>query len=328
MRVSMLTGLWKIAVAIALAATLSACAALGPSLPSPDLVGSRDSLADTKPTNAAVAASTDVASLPTDSSDAYDPYEKMNRSMFEQNEKFNRSVIYPLAGFYRNNVPQPVRNSVENFASNLAEPMVFANDVLQLRLDAAATTVGRFAINSTVGLGGLSDVASRNDMPQQSGDFGQTLYVWGMRKSPYLIVPIIGPTNVRDLFGTGVEVVASIPAGNLLPTQIASAANNITVAGTIASPFTKLDDVDDMRQLEDSSLDFYTMLRSVVDQKRQAELQEALAQSAWTSAGRANLSAAAPTQPAVLSPFQHAPAPKTPTEEFMANTLQGTNGVN
>ena len=155
----MLTGLWKIAVAIALAATLSACAASGPSLPSPDLVGSRDSLPGTKPTNAAVAAPTDVASLPTDSNDAYDPYEKMNRSVFERNEKFNRSVVYPLAGFYINNIPQPVRTSVENFVSNLAEPIVFANDVLQLRLDAAATTVGRFAINSTVGVAGISDVA-------------------------------------------------------------------------------------------------------------------------------------------------------------------------
>ena len=324
----MLTGLWKIAVAIALTATLSACAASGPSLPSPDLVGSRDSLPGTKPTNAAVAAPTDVASLPTDSNDAYDPYEKMNRSVFERNEKFNRSVVYPLAGFYINNIPQPVRTSVENFVSNLAEPIVFANDVLQLRLDAAATTVGRFAINSTVGVAGISDVASRNSIARQSGDFGQTLYIWGFRKSPYLIVPIIGPTNVRDLFGTGVEVVASIPAGNLLPTQIASAANNITVAGTIASPFTKLDDVDNMKQLEDSSLDFYTMLRSVVDQKRQAELQEALAQSAWTAAGRANLRTAPPPQPTALSPFQHAPASKTPTEEFMANTLQGANGVN
>jgi len=321
----MFTGPCKTAVAIALAATLSACAASEPSLPSPTLVGSRDSPAVARSANTVVESPTDVASLPGDSSDAYDPYEKMNRSLFEQNEKFNRSVVYPLAGFYINNVPQPVRTSVENFVSNLAEPMVFANDVLQLRLDAAATTVGRFAINSTVGLAGISDVASRNSIPQQSGDFGQTLYVWGFRKSPYLIVPIIGPTNVRDLFGTGLEVVASIPAGNLLPTHIASAANNITVAGTIASPFTKLDDVDNMKQLEDSSLDFYTMLRSVVDQKRQAELQEALAQSAWTAAGRASLRTATPPQPTALSPFQHAPAPKTLTEEFMANTFQGTN---
>jgi len=93
------------------------------------------------------------------------------------------SVVYPLAGFYINNVPQPVRTSVENFVSNLAEPMVFANDVLQLRLDAAATTVGRFAINSTVGLAGISDVASRNSMPQQSGDFDAVRKLYFYRTS-------------------------------------------------------------------------------------------------------------------------------------------------
>src|SRR4029453_16752051 len=109
--------------------------------------------------------------------------------------------------------------SVENFVSNLAEPMVFANDMLQLRLNAAATTVGRFAINSTVGLAGLADVATRQKLSQQSGDFGQTLYVWGMRKSPYLIVPIIGPTHMRDLFGTTVEVVTSFPPGSFSPPQ-------------------------------------------------------------------------------------------------------------
>jgi phospholipid-binding lipoprotein MlaA len=324
MRVQALSGTGR-AAAIVLAASLSACASAGPSLPPPNLVGSRDLPVNAKGTPTTLEAPTDVASLPGDSGDAYDPFEKMNRSLLERNQRFNSSVVYPLAGFYRNNLPQPVRNSVENFVSNLAEPMVFANDLLQLRLNAAATTAGRFAVNSTIGLAGLSDVASRNKLPPQSGDFGQTLYVWGFRKSPYLIVPIIGPTNVRDLFGTTVEVVASIPAGNLLPTQVASAANNITVAGTIASPFTKLDDVNDMKELEDSSLDFYIMLRSVVDQKRQAQLQEALAQSAWTSAGRSNLGSATAAQPTAFGSFQSSPPPKTPTEEFMANTFQGAN---
>ena len=175
--------------------------------------------------------------------------------------------------------------------------MVFANDVLQLRLEAAATTVGRFAINSTVGVGGLFDVATKQKLLQQSGDFGQTLYVWGMRNSPYLVLPVIGPTNVRDLIGTTVEIAtaipafaatipayaASVPADSLLPTHIATAANNLTVAGSIATPITKLDQVDQMQQLEDSSLDFYTMLRSVVDQKRQAELDEAVQTSGWTA---------------------------------------------
>ena len=131
----------------------------------------------------------DVASLPGDEAEVFDPFEKMNRSTFERNMRFNHSVIYPAAKAYHNVVPEPVRNSIDNFVSNLDEPFVFANDLLQLRLEAATTTVGRFAINSTVGVGGLFDVATKQKLPQQSGDFGQTLYVWGMRNSPYLVLP-------------------------------------------------------------------------------------------------------------------------------------------
>jgi len=181
-------------------------------------------------------------------------------------------------------VPEPVRDSVENFTGNLAEPMTFANDVLQLRVGAAVTTLGRFTLNSTIGVGGLFDVASKHELPEQSGDFGQTLYVWGVRKSPYLVVPLIGPTNVRDLIGTTVDVAATIPAGGLLlPSRYATAVNNVGVAGTVTTPMTKLGEAGQLEQLEDSSIDPYTMLRSVVQQKRQAELQEALETSAWTS---------------------------------------------
>ena len=113
-----------------------------------------------------------------------------------------------------------------------------------------------------------------------------------MRKSDYLVVPVIGPTNVRDLIGTTVDFVATIPAGGWLQsglaasqyaTQAANTANTLAVAGSVATPITKLDDVQQMQTLEDSSLDFYTMLRSVVEQKRQAELDEALATSLWTA---------------------------------------------
>jgi len=306
------------AAAIALACLLSACGTAGPSVPAPDLVA-RDLPTGTQETDP-LTAPTDAASLPDEPAEAYDPFEKTNRAMFERNQRFNRAVIYPLAEAYHNNVPEPVRNSVENFVSNLAEPMVFANNVLQLRFGAAAKTAGRFALNSTVGLAGLRDVASRQNLPQQSGDFGQTLYVWGFRKSPYLVVPIIGPTNVRDLFGTTVEMVASIPAGQLLPTQVASTANNLTVAGSIASPFTKLDDVGDMKELEESSVDFYAMLRSVVEQKRQAELQEALETSGWMASREARAA-----QSGVDETFGSRPLPRTPTQEFMASSFQGSN---
>jgi phospholipid-binding lipoprotein MlaA len=319
------------AVAVVLAAMLSACAATGPSLPSATLVGSRDATEKPKPS---VAPPTDVASLPGDAGEVSDPLEKMNRSMFEQNMRFNHAVIYPAAKAYHNGVPEPVRNSIGNFVSNLNEPFVFANDVLQLRLGAAGTTVGRFAINSTVGVGGLFDIATKQKLPQQSGDFGQTLYVWGMRNSPYLVLPVIGPTNVRDLLGTTVELTAptfatAIPsvanaAGNLLSTNVATAANNVTVAGSVASPFTKLDQVVEMAQLEDSSIDFYSMLRSVVYQKRQAELDEALQTSGWTAGRLGHSNGAAGPDPVVTSSRQ-VTVPKTKEQDLVASAFPGLN---
>jgi phospholipid-binding lipoprotein MlaA len=319
------------AVAVVLAAMLSACAATGPSLPSATLVGSRDATEKPKPS---VAPPTDVASLPGDAGEVSDPLEKMNRSVFERNMRFNHAVIYPAAKAYHNGVPEPVRNSIGNFVSNLNEPFVFANDALQLRLEAAATTVGRFAINSTVGVGGLFDVATKQKLPQQSGDFGQTLYVWGMRNSPYLVLPVIGPTNVRDLLGTTVELTAptfatAIPsvanaAGNLLSTNVATAANNVTVAGSVASPFTKLDQVVEMAQLEDSSIDFYSMLRSVVYQKRQAELDEALQTSGWTAGRLGHSNGAAGPDPVVTSSRQ-VTVPKTKEQDLVASAFPGLN---
>ena len=325
------------AVAVTLAAMLSACAASGPSLPSAAFVGSGDT-SDKPRSEASIGAPTDVASLPADAAEVSDPFEKMNRSTFERNMRFNHSVIYPAAKAYHNVVPEPVRNSIGNFVSNLDEPFVFANDVLQLRLEAAATTVGRFSVNSTVGVGGLFDVATKQKLLQQSGDFGQTLYVWGMRNSPYLVLPVIGPTNVRDLIGTTVEIAtaipafaatipayaASVPADSLLPTHIATAANNLTVAGSVASPLTKLDQADQMAQLEDSSVDFYSMLRSVVNQKRQAELDEAVQTSGWTAGRTGNSNGVAGPDPIVASSWQ-VTVPKTKEQDLVANAFQGVN---
>ncbi|MGB6438425.1 MAG: VacJ family lipoprotein [Methyloceanibacter sp.] len=325
------------AVGVALAAMLSACAASGPSLPSAAFVGSGDT-SDKPRSEASIGAPTDVASLPADAAEVSDPFEKMNRSTFERNMRFNHSVIYPAAKAYHNVVPEPVRNSIGNFVSNLDEPFVFANDVLQLRLEAAATTVGRFSVNSTVGVGGLFDVATKQKLLQQSGDFGQTLYVWGMRNSPYLVLPVIGPTNVRDLIGTTVEIAtaipafaatipayaASVPADSLLPTHIATAANNLTVAGSVASPLTKLDQADQMAQLEDSSVDFYSMLRSVVNQKRQAELDEAVQTSGWTAGRTGNSNGVAGPDPIVASSWQ-VTVPKTKEQDLVANAFQGVN---
>ena len=292
-------GIFSRVAALALASALSACASGGTPGASPYLLASQPNSGAQKNLAAPVAAPTDVNALPAGSDEISDPFEKMNRSVLERNQRLSHAIVYPVAKAYNGVVPKPVRNFLANFADNLSEPMVFTNDVLQLRLGAATTTAGRFALNSTIGIGGLFDVAKGENLQHQSGDFGQTLYVWGVRRSAYLVVPIIGPTNVRDLIGTTVDFVAAIPAGGLLQegleaTQFASAANDLAVAGSIATPFTKLDEVEQMKTLEDSSLDFYTMLRSVVAQQRQAELKDAVARSGWTAL-RNGRTAAMPT---------------------------------
>jgi phospholipid-binding lipoprotein MlaA len=294
-------GLLSRAAALTLAAALSACASGGPAGPPAYFLASPPKPGTQKSAAVPLDAPSDATGLPVGSDEIADPFEKMNRSVFETNQQLDHAIVYPIAKAYDEAVPKPVRTSVGNFAGNLSEPLVFANDILQLRLGAAAVTAGRFALNSTVGVGGLFDIAKRENLQRQTGDFGQTLYVWGVRKSDYLIVPIIGPTNIRDLIGTTVDFVAEIPAGGLLQegleaTRYASAANDLTVAGSIATPVTNLDEVNQMKTLEDSSLDFYAMLRSVVDQKRQAELDGAAAASGWTALRRR--AASIPTSPA------------------------------
>jgi phospholipid-binding lipoprotein MlaA len=208
-----------------------------------------------------------------------DPMEEMNRLVFERNQQFNHAVGYPAAKIYRDTLPEPVRDSIVAFTANLNEPFILANSVLQLRFPAAGTTLGRFLLNSTVGIGGLIDVASTQGLARQTGDFGQTLYVWGIRDSSFIVVPVVGPTNLRDALGNGVELGAQIFLGTILPTSAATAANYVGTAGTVASPIANLSKVEQMEELERNSLDFYAMMRSVVEQKRQAETREALKES-------------------------------------------------
>jgi len=253
----------RIIGAIIIATGLSACASNNAGLPQPEFLASPDQ--------------------PAEPAEIADPMEKQNRAVFEGNQEINHAIIYPIAKAYNENVPEEVRDRVSAFTTNLGEPVVFANDVLQLRLEAAATTVARFALNSTAGIGGLFDVAATEQLAHQSGDFGQTLYVWGVRDSPYLVLPILGPTNVRDAVGSGIEFAAQIPVGGLYPARFAATAENVTTTGAILTPVSDLSKVQDMEALEQSSLDFYTMLRSVADQKRQADLREALETSALTA---------------------------------------------
>ena len=134
-----------------------------------------------------------------------DPLEPMNRKILDFNLFLDRILIKPVAEGYRWIVPEYARNRMRNFLDNLNEPVIFINDTLQGEFHRANTTAGRFLFNSTFGVGGLWDRASQIGMEKQSGDFGQTLYTWGVPDGPYLVLPLLGPSNPRDIVGMVVD---------------------------------------------------------------------------------------------------------------------------
>ena len=138
-----------------------------------------------------------------DSSDqsAYDPLESYNRAMFAFNETFDKYLLKPVAVGYSDVLPSPVRGGVTRFFNNLLEPTVIVNDMLQGKFVRTASDTGRFVVNSTVGLAGLFDPARRLGLKPHEADFGMTLGVWGVPPGPYIVWPILGPSDLRDSFG-------------------------------------------------------------------------------------------------------------------------------
>jgi phospholipid-binding lipoprotein MlaA len=198
-----------------------------------------------------------------------DPNEQTNRQILEANQ----SVLGPVSEAVKAAIPGPVHDRLHDLNSNLKEPRIFVNNVLQLRFEAAGHTATRFVINSTVGLGGLLDVATREGIPQESGDFGQTLFVWGVADGPYVVRPYLGPATLRDAVGSTVDMVAN-PLGWLIGTQIALATTQLAVtAGTTSVD--ALDRLGQLKMAEDASIDFYSFIRSSYYQMRRAELREA-----------------------------------------------------
>jgi len=127
-----------------------------------------------------------------------DPWERVNRTTYAFNDGLDRAILKPVAKGYRKVVPQFARTGVTNFLTNLAYPTTIVNDLLQLKLMAAVSDTTRFVINSTFGLGGLLDPATHADLPRNDEDFGQTLGHWGVPSGPYLVIPFLGPSTLRD----------------------------------------------------------------------------------------------------------------------------------
>lgn len=136
-----------------------------------------------------------------------DPWEGFNRKVYRFNDTLDRYALKPVAKGYQRAVPRPLRTGFTNFFRNLKMPVVMLNDLLQAKPRAAGQDVSRFFVNTTLGFAGFVDAATVLDMPRNDEDFGQTLGVWGVRNGPYLVLPFLGPSTMRDGVGFGVDVV-------------------------------------------------------------------------------------------------------------------------
>jgi phospholipid-binding lipoprotein MlaA len=138
-----------------------------------------------------------------------DPIERVNRGIDSFNRKVDRYTLRPIAKGYRKVMPRPLEIAVSNFFDNVVEPINILNNLLQGKFARGGSEVGRFLLNSTVGIGGLIDVATHAGLKEHAEDFGQTLAVWGLGSGPYLVVPFLGPYTLRDGFGDVVDSAAN-----------------------------------------------------------------------------------------------------------------------
>ena len=197
----------------------------------------------------------------------YDPWEPFNQKMFEFNRGLDRWVLKPVAKGYNHVMPDPWQEAVGNAFSNLGFVPRFVNCTLQGRFLGAGREILRFIVNSSIGLGGLMDIAGREGIQKCTGDTGQTLGVWGVGSGPYLILPFLPPLTVRDAFGYVVDA-AMNPLSYFIP-----------IAATLG---TKAEDTVNDRSLhldfyqgfEESTVDFYSGLRNAYLQRRQRLIEE------------------------------------------------------
>ena len=201
-----------------------------------------------------------------------DPLEPTNRVVYRVNNALDTAVIRPAAQAYRFVLPQPVRNSVHNVLVNLGTPVVLSNDILQTNPRRAGDTAMRFVINTTVGVVGLFDVASKWGYPAHDAAFGTTLALWGVPEGPFLYLPVVGPSGPRDAAGFGVDV--ALDPFTWVGQGVVVQALDWSRYGVSAvdSRERVLDAID---QIKKTALDPYATFRSLYRQHRAAEIEEA-----------------------------------------------------
>ncbi|HDK38443.1 MAG TPA: VacJ family lipoprotein [Thiolapillus brandeum] len=204
-----------------------------------------------------------ISGCATPAADNVDPWESFNRPVYKFNEKLDEYVATPLAQGYQAITPKPVDRGITRFFANLDDVQIALNNLLQFKLGNALSDVARFAVNSTLGILGFMDVATGMGLEKHEEDFGQTLGKWGFSSGPYLVLPVIGPSNVRDTFGFAGDWVV-----NPIYTQIDSATVSWSLYG-IRYVDRRADLLKASRILESAALDPYSFVRDSYIQRRQ-----------------------------------------------------------
>jgi len=195
-----------------------------------------------------------------------DPLESFNRAMFTFNETVDGVIMKPLAIGY-NALPDPVNKGVTNFFGNIGDVVILLNDILQLKLTHAASDAGRIAFNSTVGLLGFIDVATPMGFKKRDEDFGQTLGYWGVGSGPYLVLPIIGPSSIRDTVGRVADYHID-PITYVRPTSTRGALMFVEAVDTRA------DLLSASKVFEEAALDQYLFVRDAYLQRRRSQVYD------------------------------------------------------
>ena len=196
-----------------------------------------------------------------------DPFERTNRMVFAFNDAVDDAVIHPVVKGYRAVVPKPGRTGVRNFLRNLKSPVTLANQVLQGDVDGAGDVVVRTTVNTLLGFGGVVDIAGSEGIKYEQEDFGQTLGVWGVGHGPYIVVPFLGPSSLRDYSGYFVDMLADPLRWYLHNTN-----EEGWYYAKVGADYLDLREslMDVLKDLESSSIDYYAAVRSTYHQRREA----------------------------------------------------------
>jgi phospholipid-binding lipoprotein MlaA len=196
-------------------------------------------------------------------SDPRDPFEPMNRAVYGFNDAVDRAVAKPVATAYRDVVPEPVRGYVRNFFSNIGDVFIGANNLLQGKIGDGLSDWFRVAVNTVMGPFGINDWASEFGIEKHNEDFGQTFGWWGAGPGPYLILPILGSSTVRDGVGTGFDMYTD-PVGDIDRVRVR---NSLVVTRLVG---VRADLLEASRLLEQAALDRYTFQRDAYLQRRRS----------------------------------------------------------